>query len=128
MFRIFGMEKSALGRMCINPEIHEDARRNHLDRVALHFRKMLEAGHREAVVAQIAEFAALVGMELVAPDSECQPEGKPVQEELLDIHPAIVEHAQAIRRRDPLQAVEAWERESVRQIKQATNAYREECA
>lgn len=127
MFRIYGMERSTLGRMCLNPEIHEDARRNLLDRVALHLTKMVEAGEVEACRAQVSELCRIVGMEMTDPDASCQPEGKPIHEELMDIHPAVVEHAQAIRREDSEKAVDAWEREAIRQIKQATRAYKAGC-
>jgi hypothetical protein len=126
MFRIYGIEKTTLGRMCINPAVHDDARRNPIDRVALHFEKMVAAGYADEVAAQISALAALVGLELCDPDEACKPEGKPLQDELLDIHPAIVEHGQAIRRGDSVQAVEAWERKAIHEIKQATNAYRED--
>lgn len=127
MFRIYGIEHSALGRMCVNPDEKEDARRNPIDRMLLHFSRMVRAGEIEACQAQVAEFAEVVGLELACPDASCKPEGKPIVDELLDIHPAIIEHAEAIRRGDPTQAVDAWEREAIRQIKQASNAYREGC-
>lgn len=124
MFRIYGIEHSALGRMCLNPEEKDDARRNPIDRMILHFARMVRAGEVEACRAQVALFAHEVGLELADPDASCQPEGKPVHEELMDVHPAVVEHAQAIRRGDSDQAVDAWEREAIRQIKQASRAYK----
>lgn len=126
-WRIFGVEKSQVSRWSVNPGAAGDTQRNPLDRIMDLFRRMVEAGEVEACRAQVGEFAQLVGLELSTPEESCRAEGKPLADEIMDIHPAIVEHAQAIRRGDSSQAVEAWEREAIRQIKQATNAYRAGC-
>lgn len=124
-WRIFGVEKSQVSRWAVNPDAAADHQRNPLDRLAQLFRLMADSGEREAVVARVADLARIVGMELVEPEQTCRPEHPTIEQELLDVHPACVEHAQAIRRDDGDQAVEAWEREAIRQIKQATAAYRE---
>jgi len=127
-WRIFGVEKSQVSRWAVNPHAAGDSQRNPLDRLGDLFHKMVEAGETEACRTQIAELAKIVGMELATPDADCQPEGKPIQDELLDIPPAIVEHCQSIRRRDPIQTVESCERAAIREIRQATAAYKEEVA
>lgn len=127
-WRIFGVEKSQVSRWAVNPGGAGDTQRNPIDRLADLFHRMVEAGEAEACRAQVAQLARAVGLELATPDASCRPEGKPLAEEIMDIHPAIVEHAQAMRRGDSVQAVEAWEREAIRQIKQATNSYREDIA
>lgn len=126
-WRIFGVEKSQVSRWSVNPGAAGDTQRNPIDRLAELLRRMVEAGEIEACRAQVAELARAVGLELASPDLACRPEGKSLSDEIMDIHPAVVEHAQAIRRGDSQQAVDAWEREAIRQIKQASNAYREGC-
>ena len=127
-WRIFGVEKSQVSRWSVNPSAAGDTQRNPEDRLLELYHRMVEAGEIEACRARVAVFAQAVGLELSDPDASCQPEGKPLADEIMDIHPAVVEHAQAIRREDPEQAVDAWEREAIRQIKQATRAYKVERA
>lgn len=126
-WRIFGVEKSQVSRWSVNPGAAGDTQRNPEDRLLELYARMVDAGEVEACRARVAVFAKAVGLELADPDASCQPEGKPVHEELMDIHPAVVEHAQAIRRGDSDQAVDAWEREAIRQIKQASRAYKAGC-
>lgn len=123
--RIFGVEKSQVSRWAVNPDFSADSQRNPLDRLRMLFERMVEAGESAAVVSMISELARPLGgpVEVCAP---VIPERETVQEELLDIHPACTEHSQSIREDRGIRAVEHWEAMSIKEIREATEKYRQE--
>ena len=120
---IFGVERSQVSRWTKNPEIYDDAQRNPIDKVKTLFSRMVDAGESAAVAAMVVDLSEPLGCH-VEMQSPAVPEHESVQDELLDIHPACAEHAQAIRSGGDMRAVEHWEREAIKQIQQATEAFR----
>lgn len=121
--RVFGVEKSQIGRWASNPGLENEHQRNPVDRLRALFEEMIEAGEHAAVMAMISELSRPLGgpVQVCAP---VEPERETVQDELLDIHPACTEHAQAIRMGQPVRVVEHWGQEARKQIDQATEIYR----
>lgn len=123
LHRLYGVEKSQVSRWCCNPDFTADTQRNPIDRLRMHFAVMAGQGHAGAVVAMLRELAEpLAGcLELRQRD---EPQHACIRDELLDIPPAVAAHAQAIRMGWPLRGVEELQDHALREIRQATEAYR----
>lgn len=120
---IYNRSYSEIRRWCRNPDFTSDSSRNPLDRLETMVEQLDKYGRRDVAEAAVRRLAKTLGLDLVNVEP-CVPERETVAEELLDIHPAIVEHAKSCRAGE-IRAAEAWERQAIEEIRQATEKARQ---
>lgn len=121
--RIFKVERSQISRWSKNPDIFDDAMRNPLDKVESLLAALFDSGEESAALACIRSMAARIGKRIEFVDTPC-PQHKTVEAELLDVPKACVLHQEAIQTGSTVRVVEHLEEQAIREIREATEAYR----
>jgi hypothetical protein len=122
MQKVWSRGYGQLRRWSRDPAFTSDSERNPLDRLKIVLRELREQGHGDVAESSVRMLAHAIGMEVVSTDPPT-PEHDTLAEELLDIHPAVVEHALACQDGD-VGAAEHYEREAMREIQEPTEACR----